>query len=382
MVGIWDVVSLVTALVVEGSGPLKNWRILTLTKYGSLGASSRMRSLQYLPWFDAYGLKSSVQTMLNDHQLADRYQSGHYDVVDLLFAYGARIKALMSRRYFDVVWIEKEALQWLPLWIELALLRGTPFVLDYDDAVFHNYDKHRFAFVRFLYGRRLDGLMAKAALVVAGNSYLAQRALLAGARRVEIIPTVIDLNRYTLTKTRKASAIDNMTRIVWIGSPATVHYLDQVAEALRLLAKRHTFVLRVIGGGQVDMPGVPVEFVQWAENSEVDNISCCDVGIMPLQDTLWERGKCGYKLIQYMACALPVVASPIGVNTEIVTEGENGYLAKTTAEWVVALDALLSDEALRRQMGNAGRATVEDRYCIQKTGPRMAELLKEAAQGV
>jgi glycosyltransferase involved in cell wall biosynthesis len=137
-----------------------------------------------------------------------------------------------------------------------------------------------------------------------------------------------------------------------------------------------------IGGGQVDMPGVPVEFVQWAENSEVDNISCCDVGIMPLQDTLWERGKCGYKLIQYMACALPVVASPIGVNTEIVTEGEHGYLAKTTAEWVVALDALLSDEALRRQMGNAGRATVEDRYCIQKTGPRMAELLKEAAQGV
>lgn len=366
----------------ERRNALKTCRLLAFTKYGALGASSRLRSLQYLPWFQSHGLKVVVQAMLHDDQLVGRYQHGQYAFRDLLFAYGARIKALLSRRFFDVLWIEKEALQWFPLWLELLMLRGTPFVLDYDDAVFHNYDKHRNPLVRFFYGRRLDGLMVKAALVIAGNSYLAQRAQQAGARRVEIIPTVIDLNRYPLTSRSKASAFDNLPRIVWIGSPATVHYLDLLADALRVLAKRQPFVLRVIGGGRFDMPGVPIEFVQWTESSEVENIACCDVGIMPLKDSLWERGKCGYKLIQYMACSLPVVASPIGVNTEIVQHGGNGYLANTTAEWVDALEALLSDSTLRSRMGKEGRQRVEAKYCIQKTGPIMAELLKEAAQGV
>jgi glycosyltransferase involved in cell wall biosynthesis len=320
--------------------------------------------------------------MLNDQKLAGRYQTGRYEVIDLMSAYIGRIRALLSSRLFDVIWIEKEALQWFPLWLELLMLRGTPFVLDYDDAVFHNYDKHRSLLVRFFYGRRLDGLMAKATLVIAGNLYLAQRAQLAGARRVEIIPTVVDMSRYPLIRRAKASDLDNLPRIVWIGSPATVHYLELLVDPLRVLAKRHPFVLRVIGGGQVDMPGVPVEFVQWTENSEVENIACCDVGIMPLKDSEWERGKCGYKLIQYMACSLPVVASPIGVNTEIVQHGGNGYLAKTSEDWVDALEALLSDSALRSRMGKVGRQAVEDKYCIQKTGLKMAELLKEAAQGV
>jgi glycosyltransferase involved in cell wall biosynthesis len=361
---------------------MKILKILILTKYDSMGASSRLRSLQYLPWIVECSLKCTLHAMFNDQQLIGRYQTGRYKVLDVLLAYGARVKALASRKFFDVLWIEKEALQWFPLWLELLLLRGTPFVLDYDDAVFHNYDKHRSPLVRFFYGSRIDGLMAKAALVIAGNSYLAQRAQQAGARRVEIIPTVIDLNRYPLASRKKASDLDKLRRIVWIGTPATVHYLVLLADALRELSKRKPFVIRVIGGGQVVMPGVPVEFVKWSESSEVESIASCDVGIMPLKDSLWERGKCGYKLIQYMACSLPVVASPIGVNTEIVQHGVNGYLANTTAEWVDALEALLTDSALCSRMGKAGRQAVEDKYCIQKTGPKMAELLKEAAQGV
>ena len=356
-------------------------RVMVLTKYGVIGASSRQRSLQYLPWFESYDLRVTMQAMLKDEQLAWRYRSGYYLVMDLLFAYAARIKVLLSSKLFSVIWIEKEALQWFPLWLELALLRGTPFVLDFDDAVFHNYDKHQSAWVRFFYGHRLDGLMAKAAIVVAGNSYLAQRALQAGARRVEIVPTVIDLDRYHAT-TAKASELDGLQRIVWIGSPATVHYLKILSEPLQQLALRRPFVLRVIGGGEVRIKGVNVEFVQWTENSEVESIAGCDLGVMPLQDSPWERGKCGYKLIQYMACSLPVVASPVGVNSEIVQDGENGYLANTTQEWVEALDALLADAALRDRMGRVGRARVEDRYCIQKTGPKMARLLKEAARGV
>lgn len=357
-------------------------KVLTLTRYGNLGASSRLRSIQYFAWLGAASVNIIHNPLFNNKSLADRYEQGSYQLSSLIRNYFERLNTLRRRSEFDILWIEKEALPWLPLWVEAFLLSGTPYVLDYDDAVFHNYDKHRNPLVRFFYGRRLDGLMAKAALVIAGNSYLAQRAQQAGARRVEIIPTVIDLNRYPLASRKKASDLDKLPRIVWIGTPATVHYLDLLSDALRELSKHKPFVIRVIGGGQIVMPGVPVEFVEWSESTEVESIASCDVGIMPLKDSFWERGKCGYKLIQYMACSLPVVASPIGVNTEIVQHGVNGYLANTTAEWVDALEALLTDSALRSRMGKAGRQAVEDKYCIQKTWPKMAELLKEAAQGV
>lgn len=352
-------------------------KVLVLTKYGRLGASSRMRSLQYLPWFEQACLQVTLQPLLPDDFLSARYQRGSYGAWSLLKAYAHRLRALRSCQQFNVVWIEKEALPWWPLWLELALLRGVPYVLDYDDAVFHNYDQHANAWVRRLFGRRLDGLMAQAALVVGGNNYLAQRARVAGAPWVEVVPTVIDLVRYPAPRTLQA--VDGLPRIVWIGSPTTVRYLQLIREPLQALAVRQPFVLRVIGGGAVDLPGVQVEVVPWAEATEVESISACQVGVMPLEDSLWERGKCGYKLIQYMACGLPMVASAVGVNPEIVRNGENGFLATTPQEWLDAFVKLLADASLRGTMGAAGRRRVEDEYCIQTTGPRTAQLLRLVA---
>src|SRR5690606_16069608 len=112
--------------------------------------------------------------------------------------------------------------------------------------------------------------------------------------------------------------------IVWIGSPSTVRYLKNLEQSLQQLAQRISFQLRVIGGGEIVIPGVNIQSIPWSEDTEVANIAGADVGVMPLLDSPWERGKCGYKLIQYMACGLPVVASPIGVNTEIVSPSVNG----------------------------------------------------------
>ena len=344
-----------------------------------------MRSLQYLPWLEQVGLQVTVQSLLSDELLQARYKNGGYGF-SLLRAYADRLRALMARDQFDLVWIEKEALPWWPQWLELALLRGVPYVLDYDDAIFHNYDQHANAWVRRIFGRRLDGLMAQAALVVGGNSYLAQRARDAGAPWVEVVPTVIDLARYpypqpvSSTMPPSLPTADGLPRIVWIGSPSTVQYLQLIREPLQALAARHPFVLRVIGGGAVDLPGVQVEVVAWIEAAEVENISACQVGVMPLLDSLWERGKCGYKLIQYMACGLPVVASPVGVNRQVVEHGLNGFLAETPEEWEQALRALLADPDLRQRMGQAGRQKVERQYCLQVTGPRLSQLLVEAAK--
>ena len=149
--------------------PLKVLRVLALTKYGTLGASSRLRFLQYVPGLLQAGIQVKVQALLSDELLLNRYQLGRYSFWPLVKAYIARCLQLLQRSQFDVIWIEKEALQWAPIWMELALLRGAPYVLDYDDAVFHHYDQHASYWVRRIYGRRLDKLMAKASLVVCGN---------------------------------------------------------------------------------------------------------------------------------------------------------------------------------------------------------------------
>lgn len=346
-----------------------------LTKYGSLGASSRMRFLQYLPWLQQAGFKVTVQGLLPDELLLARYQRGAYGRWPLFRAYANRFRALLRTPHFDVVWIEKEALPWFPAWFERWLLRGVPYVLDFDDAIFHNYDLHRFAWVRRFYGQRIDRLMEGARLVIAGNRYLADRATAAGAQWVEVVPTVVDLALYPA---KQMYSVATKPRIVWIGSPSTVQYLLELAEPLGVLSKRQPFTLQVIGGGAITMPGVDVESLPWSADTEAILIAECDVGIMPLRDTPWEQGKCAYKLIQYMACGLPTVASPIGANRDVVIEGETGFFAETAYAWVEKMEFLLCDPALRQRLGLAGRARVVDKYCLQQTAPRLVDLLHAA----
>ena len=353
-------------------------KVLALTRYGALGASSRMRFLQYLPVLAAAGIEIEVQSLFDDATLSSKYQQGNYGLAIVLQCFAKRISIMRKRQSFDLLWVEKEALPWLPGWLEKSMLQGIPYILDYDDAWFHNYDLHRLKIIRHLFGRRLDELMANATLVIGGNQYLAQRAQLAGAPWVEILPTVIDLERYF--KPQIKSKIDKIPVVVWIGSPSTVRYLQILQKPLQQLAQHIPFQLRVIGG-EIDIPGVNVQCLPWSEDTEVENIASADVGVMPLLDSPWERGKCGYKLIQYMACSLPVVASPIGVNTEIVRSEVNGYLANDVNEWIAALENLLVDANLRNQMGQRGRQRVEQEYCLQVAAPSLAVWLKKVAVG-
>lgn len=350
-------------------------KVLLLARYGSQGASSRMRFFQFLPMLATSSVECVVCPLFDDALLLRKYQHGSYGLMDLLTAYWQRVSALMRVDQFDLVWIEKEALPWFPAWFERWLLRLVPYVLDYDDAIFHNYDLHPYAWVRCVYGRRIDRLIKGARFVVAGNRYLADRAIASDGRSVEVIPTVVDLVRYPK---KLAYSEAKKPRVVWIGSPSTVQYLLELAEPLSVLSKRQPFTLRVIGGGAITMPGVDVESLQWSANTEAAAIAECDIGIMPLRDTPWEQGKCAYKLIQYMACGLPTVASPIGANRDVVIADETGFFADTAYEWVEKMELLLSDAALRHRLGGAGRARVEAEYCLQQTAPKLVRLLTEA----
>ena len=164
----------------------------------------------------------------------------------------------------------------------------------------------------------------------------------------------------------------------WIGSPSTAQYLMELSEVFKTLAKRQPFTLRVIGGGIITIPGVEIESIPWSLNAEAALIAECDIGIMPLRDTPWEQGKCGYKLIQYMASGLPTVASPIGANLNITIEDKTGFFAATDTDWVDRLELLLCDAALRQRLGQTGRARIEKDYCLQQVAPRIVRLVTEA----
>lgn len=369
--------ALASSLGIQGGNPLSLKKVLALTKYGDLGASSRMRFLQYLPYLQKCGVEVTTKPLLSNDMLRERYQNGGYGKWQLFNAYAKRTGSILKGRQFDIIWIEKEALPWLPAWFELLLLRGKFYVLDFDDAIFHNYDLHRSAWARYIYGRRIDRLMRRAQLVVTGNNYLTDRATAAGAKNVVEIPTVVDLARYPA---KENYALLDKPCIVWIGSPSTAQYLIDLAEPLGALAQRHPFTLRVIGAGAVTLPGVDVEVVAWSADTEAAEIAKGDIGIMPLRNTPWELGKCAYKLIQYMACGLPAVASPIGANREVVLDGETGYFADTAAMWIEKIELLLRNVTLRQRFGQSGRARVEAYYCLQQTAPKVIRMLADTAE--
>lgn len=352
-------------------------RVLLLSRYGSLGSSSRLRHYQFLPFLKAQGISVDVAPLLSDRYLTTLYGEGRRSPGAILAAYATRIPRLLTARRYDLLWIEKEVLPWLPPVLErLLLAMAPPYVVDFDDAWFHQYDQHRLGIVRRLLGDKLDRLMRGAALVTVGNPYLEARAHAAGASSVLILPTVVDPARYPTTAPMDGRS---RTTIGWIGSPSTSPYLDLLRGPLETLDARGVADVALIGAAPDALAGLPVRRLTWTEDSEAANILGFDIGVMPLADTPWERGKCGYKLIQYMACARPVVASPVGVNRSIVEHGVNGFLAETPEEWLQALDRLCADPALRRRMGAAGRAKVERLYSVEQVGPLLADGLRRAA---
>lgn len=348
-------------------------RILALTRYEPLGSSSRVRFYQYIPYLTSYGMEIITAPFFDDGYLRNLYSGERARPGTVLRAYLKRLAVLIRSASFDLLWVEKELLPWLPAWLE-DLFRPSriPYVVDYDDAVFHRYDMHRSALVRTLLGRKIDGVMRHAALVIAGNQYLAERATNARAPRVECLPSVVDVSQYAITEPGDHPVF----RIGWIGSPVTAPYLDLVREAAGRLHQESPVSMILIGAGNAQpFPNVPTEVLPWSEAIELNLSQRFDVGIMPLQDGPFERGKCGYKLIQYMASGLPLVASPVGVNREIVEPEVNGYLAVSPEDWLAAFRHLRASVLTRTTMGQAGRRKAEQKYNLQGTAPRLFNLL-------
>jgi glycosyltransferase involved in cell wall biosynthesis len=357
-----------------GTVRILTMKILFLTRYSRLGASSRLRTYQYLPLLEVEGFTVEAVPFFDDEYLRDLY-SGKRQPRQLIGYYARRFAKLLSANKADLIWIEKEALPWVPWWLEhLMLPSGVRYVVDYDDAVFHRYDLDSKGIVRHLLHDKIDRVMQNAACVMVGNDYLGERAFNAGAPRIETVPTVVDLDRYKIMPDRHDR---DRPRVGWIGTPKTWQgsarptYIN-----LRRTIAACEATFRAIGSSLDPVSEQGFENIPWTEHDEVSLIQSLDVGIMPLQNDPWTRGKCAYKLVQYMACGVAVVASPVGLNTQIVQHGVNGFLADTEQEWRECVARLLSDPQLREDMGAAGRRQIEERYSLHVWAPKVADILR------
>jgi glycosyltransferase involved in cell wall biosynthesis len=353
---------------------MKCLKILAFTRYDRLGASSRLRFYQYADFLNEVNFDLTFKPFFDNDYVSSLYSS-RVSRVGVLCSYWKRLFGTIGLRKFDVLWVEKELLPWIPSWIELAIIpRHATLVVDYDDAWFHRYDRHPSRWVRALLGNKIDRVMARADLVIVGNEYLAQRARDAGARCVRQLPTVVDLDRYPPI----SRDVARLPLVVgWMGSPSTAKYLEPLFPVADRLCREHLVRFVAVGATTTQVWGSSFEVAQWSEEGESSMLGSFDIGIMPLPDEDWERGKCGYKLIQYMASGLPVVASPVGINTCIVAHGGNGFLADSTEDWYQALNILLTDALRRERFGAAGRNQVKSSYCLLVTAPMLRDFLVE-----
>jgi glycosyltransferase involved in cell wall biosynthesis len=350
--------------------------ILVLTRYSDKAASSRQRHLIFLPALRAAGFLPTVAPLFDDDYIASLYGNGDTKVLRLVWFYARRLRWLAKARRFDLTWIEKEALPWLPAWAERIFLSRLPYVVDFDDVWHLRYAHHPRAWIRHLLGDKFERLITRAAVVVAANDVIAEWARAAGTARVVRLPTVVDTDRYPVRPPP-----DGPTTIVWIGTPVTQIFLTLVASPLRELQQRLHVRFRAIGvGANFSLPGVDVECVEWRKEAEADMLASCHIGIMPLPDDEWSSGKSAYKLIQYMAAARPAVASAVGANIKVVIDGQTGFLVRTPQEWVEALTRLIIDRELSQKMGLAGRRRVEDFYSLRSAGPTQVQVIARALE--
>ncbi|TRX37057.1 glycosyltransferase family 4 protein [Flavobacterium restrictum] len=346
-------------------------RVLYLTKYSPNGASSRLRSYQYFPFLEAKGFSITVHPFFDENYLIDLYAGKKTAKVKLLKCYLNRFFTLFSVYKYDKIVIEKELFPYFFSWFEriLALFKVN-YIVDYDDAIFHNYDLSASKLIRFLFKNKIDTVMKYSGCVLAGNGYLYERAKEAGAKKIVILPTVIDVDAYKVTqKTADAKVI-----IGWIGSPSTFKYVKNYKMVFSELLQNNAVELHIVGATEDLGLGAKVKYLTWTAATEVGLISNFDIGIMPLENTPWELGKCAYKLIQYMGCGLPVVASAVGMNKEVV-DATTGFLVRSESEWLDKLNKLINDSILREQLGKNGRKKVESLYSLQKSSTILLSVL-------
>ncbi len=354
-------------------------RVLALASYPLEAASSRYRILQFVDPLAERGIDVHFSSFLDSDLFAALYAPKKLLPRVPLLAWRTltRIVGAWRAARADVVFVQREAMLAGPPvveWIAARLLRR-PMVLDLDDATWLAYDSP-------VYGRaaswlkwpsKTDRLIRWARVVVCGNPNIAAHVRELGAEAV-VVPTVVDL--------RVFKPLDALPREVptigWIGTHGTFPFLERLLPLFERLAREQHFRLTIVGAGRDDVrvPGVDVDCRPWRLDREAEDFRALDAGVYPIADDAWSAGKSGFKAVQYMACGVPFVMSPVGVCATMGVAGETHFLARSDDEWLDALRRLLADAELRRRMGRAGRAHAEANYAMAAQAEALAAILQ------
>ena len=341
-------------------------KVLFLTQTSALGPSSRYRVYQLLPWLQKLGVVCEVSPAIDDALYRSLYLDSGPQVsrrTAFSAAWQRRRDDLRRVDDFDAVFVQKGVFPGLYSGFERKLAARKPVVFDFDDAIW----LPRVGGSRVLRALHRESavqdILRCAAAVIAGNSFLADYAARFN-RNVTVVPSSIDLAAYPHGT--------NSNVVGWIGSRTTLPYLSPLKPVFETLGIKP----RVIASGDPTQLGVETEFRTWRLETEMEELSQIGIGIAPLPDSPWEHGKCGVKILQYMACGIPVVASPVGVNAQLVVDGVNGFLAKNTDSWTTALRTLRADSSQRQRLGAAGREAVEKNFSVQAAAAAVNSVLR------
>jgi len=334
--------------------------IFFLTISGRNGASSRYRVYQLLPFLQENGYEVHVIPNL-------RVKSG---IAGYLYTSKEEKECIEAASKTDFIFIQKKLFS--VCFLNRLNSLGKKIIFDLDDSIFTS-PKGDWSFItKMKVLRRLRKTVNISAAVITGNEFLKNRMTLEGAKRVEVLPTVIDLTRYRT----KTASVSKQVVLGWIGSSVNHVYLDSLAGVLPAIAKEAVELkLLVISDKDYAMSGIEVENLRWSEATEIDDLLKVDIGLMPLTDNTWTKGKCALKALQYMACGIPAVCSAVGANKEIIEDGVDGFLARDDAGWLQALRALILHPEYRNTIGMAARDKVEKKYSLDSVAKKYINLL-------
>lgn len=339
----------------------------------------RFRIEQWEPLLAEGGVEITYAPFESPELRSVLYQSGHVaaKIGAVIGGMKRRSRELDSVGDFDLVYLFREAALLGPPWFERKIKRsGIPIVFDFDDAIFVSYKSPSNGYLSYLkFPAKTAEICRMATHIMVGNQYLADYAVRHNPK-VTIIPSTLDTERYVPIEKKPGSKLT----IGWSGSYSTVQHLDTIRGVLQELAKNEDFCLSVICPGSYDLPGVNVMVTPWQAATEVTDLQAVDIGLMPLPDDKWTRGKCGFKALQYMALGIPAVCSPVGVNSTIIKDGENGFLADAATEWIEKIGMLMHSAELRQKLGKAGRRTVEDEYSARVIAPKVLQVFRAAVE--
>jgi len=344
--------------------------------------SQRYRFEQYLSYFKLQGFDWKLSEIITKKDDQIFYQPRNYLKKGwiLLKSIFIRFNDLRRASDFDVVFIQREALLLGSSYFEKQFFKRHKVIFDFDDSIWlldTSPENKKFEFLKNPNKTKIN--IANAHAVIAGNNYLANYASQFN-KNVIIIPTTIDTDFHQPKSELRTSTYVQLAKkiiIGWSGSISTIKHFEIAIPAIKQIQNKYPnkIEIHVIGQGSYSHSEINVVGKKWAAETEVDDLNCFDIGIMPLPDDEWVKGKCGLKGLSYMACGVATVMSPVGVNKEIIEHGVNGLLAGTTQEWVECISQLIENPNLRQQLGEAGRQTVVKTYSVNANKNHYLEVL-------